>query len=93
MPDASRAARGYFLLTHPNAKSARSDSSNARRKKTLSSPGAQTKGSCCKMLPQSCQVQARAGLGGDLYFVDYNGNKPQTQIQRVSVNQTHVLFE
>ena len=45
------------------------------------------------MLPQSCQVQARAGLGGDLYFVDYNGNKPQTQIQRVSVNQTHVLFE
>lgn len=32
-------------------------------------------------------------LEGDLYFVDYNGNKPQTQIQRVRVNQTHVLFE
>lgn len=49
-------------------------------------------GSCCKIPPLAPSGSSER-WAGDLYFVDYNGNQPQTQIQRARFNQTHVLFE
>lgn len=56
-----------FLLTNPNATSVSSDSSNTRVKKDPEQSGVWMEGSCCKMLPRSCQAQA--GTWKEIYIL------------------------